>query len=356
MIRVSSSPHFHSKDSTSSLMLKVCIALLPSAIFGVIMFGLRALLVIIVSIVSSMGFEYLLNLVNKEEDPFESLKDYSALLTGFLIGLNMGPNIPIGIPIVASFFAIAVIKWTFGGLGCNWLNPAMGGRVFVFFSFTSAMSKFSLPRTLTSIDSVSSATTLSLLKTSLSSGDFAGLNPLQMLEVQNYPISNIAAKLSALTGLNAYTIDAFLGNMSGSIGEISALLLLLGGIYLIVSKVITWHIPVIYLGSYAILNWIFGGIVYGTGLFSGLMFDPMFRGGIMLGAIFMATDYVTSPITNKGRVIYALGCGLFTFVLRTFGSNPDSASLAIILMNIVTPTIDRYIKPKKFGLVKEVKK
>lgn len=351
MINVSSSPHFHSRQSTSGIMYLVCIALCPALIWGFISFGFRSVLVVAVSIASSLLCEFLLNKVSKEK----TLSDGSALVTGLLIGMNMSPTIPLGIPVVASFFAIAVVKWTFGGLGCNWMNPALGGRVFVFFSFTSSMSSFTLPSFLKGVDAVSSATTLSTVKTALSSGSYSGMNSLQILESQNYPLTQFAQNLADKIGINPYTIDAFFGNKAGCIGETSSILLLIGGLFLIFAKVITWHIPVAYLGSYAILNWALGGIPYGTGAFSGLFLDPLFRGGLMLGAFFMATDYVTTPITHKGQLIFGVGCGLFTFLFRSFGSLPEAVSLAIIIMNIASPTIDRFIKPKKFGYIKPVK-
>lgn len=351
MIKVSSSPHVHSRQNTRNIMLFVILALCPSAIWGVFVFGLRALVVLAVSVASSVAAEYALNLISKEK----TLWDLTAVLTGLLIGMNMSPAVPLGIPVLASVFAIAVVKWTFGGVGCNWMNPALGGRVFVFFSFSSAMSRFVLPSALGNADAVSSATTLSFAKTALSSGEFIGQNSLQILQTQLYPVSRFAENLSLSTGINAYTIDAFFGLQGGCIGEVSALLLILGGLFLIATKVITWHIPVVYAASYALLNWVFGGLPYGTGLFSGLVIDPLLRGGFLLGAIFMATDYVTTPVTRKGQVIFACGCGLFTFILRSFGSLAEGVSLAIIIMNIVTPTIDRYVRPKKFGYVKPVK-
>lgn len=337
--------------STSSIMLSVACALTPAWIWGVWVFGFRALLVMLVSIASAVLTEYLLGLVSKEN----TINDGSALVTGMLIGMNMSPSVPLFIPVLASVFAIAVVKWTFGGLGANWANPAIAGRVFVFFSFTSAMSSFQLPKTLASgADFVSTATPLSLIKTATVSGSYAGMGTLDILAAQNYPVTEFARNLSRITGINAYNIDAFFGNISGCIGEVSTLLLLAGGIYLLCRKIITWHIPVVYLGSFAILTWIFGGVPNGAGFFRGEVLSALLRGGIVLGAFFMATDYVTTPVTHKGMVIFALGCGFFNFLFRTFGSLPEAASVAILLMNIVTPTIDRFVKPKLFGeVVKE---
>ena len=295
-------------------MLFVLIALLPSAIWGVYAFGLRALLVLVVSMASAVLVEFLLGRIDHKN----TTGDLSALVTGLLVGMNMPPQIPIYIPVIASAFAIFVVKWTFGGLGCNWMNPALAGRVFVFFSFSSQMSAFSAPRALAA-DTLASATPLSAVKTAISGG---------------------------MGGLD------YEGVLSG---EVSALLLLAGGIFLIATRVITWHIPVVYLASFSLLSWVFGGLRASTGLFSGEVLMPLFTGGLMLGAFFMASDWVTTPTTVKGQVIFALGCGFFTFLIRYFGSLAEGVSLAIILMNILTPTIERYVKPKKFGYVKPAK-
>ena len=351
MKTVSVSPHVHSSLSTDKAMLYVIIALLPSAIWGVFAFGLRALLVLLVSVGSSVLVEYLLGLVSKEN----TLKDYSAIVTGLLIGMNMSPLVPLYIPVIASIFAIAVVKWTFGGLGCNWMNPALAGRVFVFFSFSSAMSTFIVPRFVYHpTDALSSATMLSAIKTSVSSG--ASGSNVDILSSASVAMSHFASGIEDATGISGYVIDAFFGNIAGCIGEVSAFLLLLGGIFLIAKHIITWHVPVIYIGSFALLSWIFGGLPRGMGLFEGEVILPVLTGGLMLGAFFMATDWVTSPTSRKGQIIYAIGCGFFTFLIRYFASLPEGVSIAILLMNIVTPTIDRYIRPKKFGYVKTEKK
>ncbi|MFA7560294.1 MAG: RnfABCDGE type electron transport complex subunit D [Sphaerochaeta sp.] len=344
-IRVSSSPHLHDKSSTSNIMWHVSLALLPATIWGIYLFGLYSLVIIVVSMATAALTEFLLGKINKEC----TIWDGSAVLTGLLVGLNMPPSVPIFIPIVASFFAIFVAKWTFGGLGANWANPALSGRVFVFFSFTTYMSSFTTPRTLLSAmpDTLSGATPLGFVKTAIAGGASGASNDL--LAQAGYPATQLAQKLGMSLGINPYTIDSFLGNIAGSIGEVSALLLLIGGIYLLIRKIITWHIPVTYLLSSAILNWIFGGIPAGLGSFSGTFFPSMLSGGLIFGALFMATDYVTSPLSAKGQIIYGLGCGFFTFLFRSFGSMPEAVSVSILLMNILTPTIDRYIRPRKFG-------
>lgn len=389
MLTVETSPHIHSGNRTDRAMLYVIIALLPSCIWGICIFGLHSLFVVIASILTAVLVEYLLGLVSKEF----TIKDYSAIVTGLLVGMNMPPEINILIPMLASAFAIAVVKWTFGGLGANWANPAIAGRIFVFFSFTSQMSSFKLPRTLMKsaselatagvsnkivADAFSGATPLSTLKTGLSMGlgphqasmiaahssatQLSTLNTAaeiasdQAAMLAGRPVTSIATTIGNALNINPYAVDEFLGNSAGCIGEVSAILLLVGGLFLLLKKVITWRIPVCYIGSFAILAFIFGGIPYGNGLFAGEILLPIFSGGLFLGAFFMATDWVTTPTTPKGEVVFAIGCGFFTFLFRYFGSLPEGVSLAILLMNIVTPTIDRFIKPRKFGYVKPEKK
>ena len=349
MKRVSASPHVHTSMDIRKSMLFVIIALLPSALWGVYAFGLRALAVLLVSVASALLCEFLLGLI----DGKRTTGDLSAVVTGLLIGMNMPPAVPFYIPVIAACFAIFVVKWTFGGLGCNWMNPALAGRVFVFFSFSSAMSAFSAPRALAA-DALASATPLSAVKTAIGGGmmhlDYEGV-----LSNLGYSTTALADTVGNALHISPYTVDAFLGNIGGCIGEVSALLLIAGGIFLIATKVITWHIPVVYLGSFAILSWIFGGVRAGDGLFAGEVLYPLFTGGLMLGAFFIATDWVTTPTSRRGEIVFALGCGFFTFLIRYFGSLPEAVSLAIILMNILTPTIDRYIRPRKFGYVKPVK-
>lgn len=356
---LSSSPHLHDKSSTSSVMWDVSIALTPAAIWGIYLFGWRALLLLAVSIATSMAVEYLLNLRRGGS----TLSDGSAFLTGLLIGMNFSVDTALVVPIIASAFAIFVIKWSFGGLGANWVNPALGGRVFVFFSFTGLMNTYRLPRTLKVADALSSASFLTEMKVLIGEGTVAGLKSPSILASINYPHTQFAAKVSgALTklfkiGPSPYTVDAFFGNMAGTIGEVSALLLLIGAIYLLVKKIITWHIPVSFIGTFGLLAWVFGGLRNGLGFFQGDFVLQIFSGGIILGAFFMATDMVTSPITNKGMIIFGVGVGFFTFLLRYYGSLPESVSLAIILMNIFVPTIDRFIKVKPFGeTVKEARR
>lgn len=357
-ITVSTSPHLHSRHNTASIMWNVSAALLPASAWGVFAFGWRALLVLAVSILAAALTEYLLG---KVAHGF-TLMDGSAVLTGLLVGMNMPPDVKVFVPIVASVFAIAVVKWTFGGLGANWMNPALGGRVFVFFSFTSLMNTYRLPRFLMVADAVGSATPLTAIKLNIADGAVRGLTSSQVLAQIGYPTTNFAQNASDWfestvgIGLSPYTIDAFLGNAGGCIGEVSALLLIVGAIYLFIKKIITWQIPVMFLGTFSMLAWVFGGVRNGLGLFQGDFILQLFTGGMMLGAFFMATDMVTSPTTSKGMIVFGAGIGFFTFLLRYFGSLPESVSLAIIIMNIFSPTIERFILPKRFGEVVKVKK
>src|SRR5690554_3575312 len=349
---VSSSPHLHEKSSTATIMWDVSIALTPAALWGVYVFGFRALAILLVSIASSVLIEYLLGRLSKED----TIYDGSAFLTGLLIGMNLPVDSAFAIPIIASAFAMFVVKWTFGGLGANWVNPALAARVFVFFSFTGLMNTYRLPKTLVGVDSLSRASYLTEMKLALGEGTVASLKSSEILSALNYPYTNFAANLSSKINISPYTIDAFFGNMSGTIGEVSAFLLLVGAIYLFVKKIITWHIPVSFLGTFSVLALIFGGVRNGLSLFQGDFVLQLLSGGMILGAFYMATDMVTSPTTHKGMIIFGVGIGFFTFILRYFGSLPEAVSLAIILMNIFVPTIDRYILPKRFGeIIKEKK-
>ena len=181
------------------------------------------------------------------------------------------------------------------------------------------------------------------------------MNSLEILASENFPVSNIAAKLSSALGISAYNIDAFIGNIPGCIGEVSTILLLAGAVYLFKKRIITWHIPMSFLGVYALFTWIFGSIPYGLGLFHGEVISSVLRGGLVLGIFYMATDMVTCPITRKGQVIFGAGCGFFTFLFRYFGSLPESTSVAILIMNMVTPTIDKFVTPRLFGSQKKTK-
>ena len=353
--RITVSPQIHAPGSTSSMMWNVSAALLPAAIWGIYVFGLGALGTILVSIVACVLTEFVIARLLARF----TLVDGSAVLTGLLIGLNLPPEIPIYIPIVASVFAIAVVKWTFGGLGTNWMNPALAGRVVVFFSWTAHMTNWRPPGTINPADAVSGATVLGTVKSALFQYSGDALGPMQMLREAAYPrtafdvritdaINGVLDRISA--SIPGGYVDMFVGNIAGSIGEISALLLLLGAAYLLIRKIITWHIPVSFLASFGILVFLFGGLRFGAGVGDGNVIFHFLSGGLFLGAFYMATDMVTSPLSRRGMIIFGVGIGFFTFLIRFYGSFPEGVSLAIILMNVFVPFINRYTKPRRFGV------
>ena len=296
-LTLSVSPHIHSGRSTRRIMLDVLIALLPATIAGTVIFGLRSLLVVAVTVAACVGFEALFNLLAKKPIPVD---DLSAAVTGLLLALNLPANIPLWQCVVGALFAMVVVKGLFGGLGANPVNPAITARVFMLVAFAS-MTKAAFP-----VDAVSSATPLA---------------------------SEEATSL----------MDLFLGNHGGAIGETCAAALLLGGLYLIVRRVITWHTPVAFIGTVFLASFFMEGMDATAAL------AAILSGGLLIGAIFMATDYVTSPVTPMGRLFFGIGAGLITFLIRYFGVYPEGVSFAILFMNILTPYIDSWTARKVFG-------
>ncbi len=302
---VSHSPHIAGGDTTQTIMLHVIIALLPALLAGCIVFGSRALLVVLLCVNSCVIFEALWQKLMKK--PI-TISDFSAVITGMILGMNLPVNVPIWIPIIGSFFAIIIVKQFFGGLGHNFMNPALAARAFMLASWTLPMTTF--PQ----VDAVTSATPL----VALSDG---------------------------MANLPSY-LTLFLGNVSGCIGETSKLALLIGGIYLLVTKVIRLRVPLIFIGTVALGTWIFGG---SYGPFTG---DPLYHvlsGGLIFGAFFMATDYTTTPFTPNGQILFGFGCGVITVLIRLWGGYPEGASYSILLMNVATPLIDKVCKPRRYG-------
>lgn len=336
---ITGSPQYHAFWTTNKIMWMVSLTLLPAAIWGVKTFGINALWVLIVSILSAVATEALAGLVSRKQ----TIGDGSAFLTGLLVGMNMPPAVPLWIAALASIFAILVVKITFGGLGANWMNPALAGRIFVAFSFSKAMGTWTLPLN-GSVDMVTGPTPLGAVKSALMEGvasDISG--PLELIRES--------------FGIGLTYNDLLFGNIAGTIGEVSGVILIAGGLVLLFTKIINWEIPVIYIGSFALFVWIFGGLRYKPEdalfidyLFKGDILFHLFTGGLMLGAWFMATDMVTTPITFKGRVLFAIGCGFLTYIIRFFGSLPEGVSLAIVFMNMLVPLIDRYSKTNRFGM------
>lgn len=312
---LSSSPHIKLKDDISGIMLDVIIALIPAIFAGIFYFGLRALAVIVTSVAACVLSEYVYERITKKSS---TVKDLSATVTGILLALTLPPSIPLWMVIIGGAFAVVIVKQLYGGLGKNFMNPALAARCFMLVAWAGAMTAFPEPF---SADAVSSATPLSILK-----GTSGGTMPVLM--------------------------SAFLGNKSGCIGETSALALVIGFLYLLIKRVVDWKIPVSYIASFAIFMYIFGENNTGdTQIYYTVI--HILCGGLLLGAFFMATDYVTTPNTGKGMIIFGIGCGFLTFAIRVFGGYPEGVSFAIILMNVVTPLIERFTIPKAFGEVKK---
>ena len=303
---LSSSPHVRSAETTGTIMRDVIIALLPATVLGVVFFGLSALWVVLVSVAAAVATEAILQLLMKKK---VTISDGSAAVTGLLLALNLPPSVPLYIPLVGSVFAIALVKQCFGGLGSNFINPALAARAFLMVSWPTQMTTWTMP-----VDAVSTATPLAALKV-------------------------------AGAGAPSPYLDMFLGNVGGCIGETSAIALIIGGLYLIVRRVIDPRIPFVYIATVALFTWVAGP----EGLFTGDALYHILAGGLMLGAFFMATDYTTSPMSGKGKVIFALGCGVLTSVIRLWGGYPEGVSYSILLMNLVVPLIDRAFKPRMFG-------
>lgn len=318
---VSSSPHMVTKTDTSKIMGTVLIALLPAFAVGIYQFGFRVVTLTAVFVASCVLFEYLYNKITKKP---QTVGDLSAVLTGVLLAFNCPSSLPYEIAIVGSFAAIVVIKQLFGGIGQNIVNPAVTARVFMFIAFATPMTSWPTPRgghaTGAVVDATTSATPLGVL----SHGSFA--------DVYNDGFTKM---------------DLFLGNVGGCIGEVSALAILIGGLFLIWKKVISPIIPVTFIATVFVLGFIWGG-------FDGALFHIL-AGGLMLGAFFCATDYVTSPTLPLGKVIFGIGCGLFTMLIRIFASYPEGVSFAILLMNILTPFIDKFCEKRMYKLPKKAK-
>ncbi|MGB5263043.1 MAG: RnfABCDGE type electron transport complex subunit D [Lutimonas sp.] len=329
-IIISASPHVHSDKSVKNMMYDVVIALVPAFLVSLYVFGIAALITTSVAVLSCILFELLIQKYLLKTDV--TISDGSALLTGVLLAFNLPAGLPIWMVVTGSLVAIGIAKLSFGGLGFNVFNPALVGRVFLLICFPVQMTLWptAVENNLTISDAVSGATTLGIIKEGLQYGQ-------TMTEIaMNIPSGS----------------QMFLGITGGSIGEMSAMALLLGGFYLIIRKVITWHIPTIVLVTMALLTGIFWGI------------DPdhyanpmihLLSGGAILGAFFMATDLVTSPVTKKGMVIFAAGIGLITVVIRLFGAYPEGVSFAILIMNAFVPLINKYFKPRRFGSKIKVK-
>lgn len=305
--KVSSSPHVHTDATVQSIMRDVIIALIPSAVVGGLMFGWYASVVIGAAIVSAVLAEWIFNLLAKKPN---TVGDLSAAVTGLLLALNMPPRIPIWMVCVGSAFAIIIVKQLFGGLGKNFVNPALAARCFMLIAWTGAMTTFREPL----VDAVASATPLAIMK-------------------------------DGAQGTLPSLLQCFAGVKAGTIGEVSGIAILVGFAYLLIRRVIKPTIPVVYVASFAVLTFFFGKEAMNVEYLA----YQVLTGGLLLGAVFMATDYTTTPTTPKGMVIFAIGCGVLTFLIRRFGGYPEGVSFSILLMNVAAPLIENYTVPKSFG-------
>ena len=322
-----SNPHIRSNETTRSIMLDVIVAMLPALLWAVIWFGMKALTLTAVSVIGCIFWEWLYRKLMKRP---QSVGDLSAVVTGMLLAFVCPVTTPYWMILIGGFFSIIVVKQLFGGIGKNFVNPALAGRAFLLGSYAGVMTTWidaaanKAPLMGAAADIVTAATPLAYMKT----GDMEGLKSV-------YSVA-----------------DMFLGKTGGSLGEVSAALLLLGGVYLIWRKVINWQTPVAYIATVAVLSFLFPKS--GSGL--DWMLYSIFGGGLMLGAFFMATDYATSPVTKKGQLIFGIGCGLFTVLIRYFGSYNEGVCYSIMVMNLCVALIDKYTKPTRFGVVKSDKK
>ena len=308
LMTVSSSPHIYGNDTIQKRMRDVLIALSPAFIAAVYHYGLQAFFTTAVAVISALLAEYLFQKITAKP---VTVNDYSAAITGLLVAFNLPPDVPFWLPVVGSFFAIIVVKQMFGGLGTNFVNPALAARAFLLASFPVHMTNWTLAP-----DSVTGATYLAVLKE----------NPAFVPETADY-------------------MALLFGKVGGCIGEVSAVALIIGGLYLLVRRVISWRIPVFYLGSFVFFALLFGR----DGFLNVHILFEVLAGGLLMGAFFMATDYATAPISPNGKIVMGIGCGFLTVLIRFFGGYPEGVSYAIIIMNLFVPLIDKNVRPRVFG-------
>ncbi len=314
-LSVSSTPHIRSEQTIEKVMLDVIIALTPALLCGLYFFGLRALIIVALSVGSCVLGEFLFNLATKKT---QTVGDMSAVVTGLLLAFSLPAATSYYIPVVGGLFAIIVVKMIFGGLGQNFVNPALAARAFLLASYPVAMTNWTQPvSNLFSMDAVTTATPIAILNSG-----------------------------SVFIPTSGDLISALMGNVSGSIGETSALAIIVGGAYLLIRGIITWRIPATFIGSFLIMAFFNRDMNLVTAGYE------LVLGSVLLGAFFMATDYTTSPMTSKGQIIFGIGCGILTYTIRTWGAFPEGLTYAILLMNLCVPLLDRYFKPTVYGTSK----
>lgn len=345
LLTVSGSPHVHGDQSLKKIMWGVVIAMVPAMLVSFWYFGLPAIIITLTAVISCLVFEYLIQKYLLKQNP--TITDGSAIITGMLLAFNVPSSLPLWQMVIGALVAIGIAKMSYGGLGKNPFNPALVGRVFLLISFPVDMTSWPLARPFTTlVDAVTGPTSLGVVKEGLMKGE-----TIDQLMIKGDSVHIALQNGQKLTDISNYIPslqDLFIGGIGGSLGEVSAAALILGGLYMIFRKIITWHIPVSFIATVAI----FTGIMWQVN--PEHYINPMFHllaGGLMLGAIFMATDMVTSPMTYKGMIVYGIGCGVLTVLIRLWGSYPEGVSFAILIMNAVTPLINKGFKPKRFGEV-----
>jgi electron transport complex protein RnfD len=322
---ISGAPHMHSPDNVKKIMWGVIIALVPTLLTSVYFFGLDALVTVSVAVASCLFFEWAISKYMLKQEP--TTTDGSAIITGLLLAFNLPSNLPIWMTILGSFFAIGVVKMAFGGLGKNPFNPALAARAFLLISFPVAMTSWPVIRPLFGeavMDAMTGPTPFGFLKEGIAQG---------------IPLSELMPHIPSYA-------EKLVGARGGSLGEVSALAIIIGGLYMLWKRIITWHIPVAFIGSAFVFAFILHSINHEVYI------NPwvhLLTGGLMLGAVFMATDYVTSPMSPKGQLVFGLGCGVLTVVIRVWGAYPEGVSFAILIMNAFVPLIDKGFKPRVFG-------
>ena len=339
LFTISGSPHVHSDNTTKKLMYSVIYAMIPAILVSVYFFGMGAVRVILISVIASLLFEYLIQKYLIKGPA--TISDGSAIITGVLLAFNVPSNLPTIILIIGAFVAIAIGKMSFGGLGKNIFNPALVGRVFLLISFPVQMTSWPVPKPLFAqglTDAITGPTPLGALKEELKKGD-------TVQQIMDNGVTFLENGKQVIYHIPSY-MDSLLGDMGGSLGEISAIAILIGAVYMLLKKVITWEIPTAFIGSVVIFSgtlWMVDPAHFVNPLFH------LLTGGLMLGAFFMATDMVTSPMSSKGQLVFGLGAGILTVLIRVFGAYPEGVSFAILIMNAFVPLIDLGFKPKRFG-------
>ncbi|MCL1827052.1 MAG: RnfABCDGE type electron transport complex subunit D [Candidatus Cloacimonetes bacterium] len=342
---VSASPHLHDNSTVPSIMWDVSIALMPALIASVCFWGINALLLTCYGVIAAVVTEAMILYLRKK--PIV-IKDGSAVVTGILVSFNIHTGVPWWLPVIGSVFAIAIGKQAFGGLGQNIFNPALLGRAFLMLSWPSYMTGGFQATDMGSMNGIN------ITLTEAFGTQITSATPLQVASLVRDASNNFSSVFTCLTD-NHTLVNLFWGNHAGVIGEVSAFALIIGGLYLLLKKVIEWRIPVFFISTVFVLTLLFGSIDSYINFNIRIAIFHLLSGGLLLGAFFMATDMVTSPITKKGRIIFAIGCGTLTVLIRLYGGYPEGVSFAILLMNLCVPLIDKFTIPIPFGQVKEVK-